>query len=127
MGRVFSNKNGNEMTPETVRAMREALSRFENVQMDNLPGGLSSHIINLAGVCALGMAESEGAINKPDPEITELTATAMLDAIADELAGLRVCAVSALRLMTMPPMMRDDWIIDDGGEMLFSPKNKRGA
>ena len=49
-----------------------------------------------------------------DP-VAPLTQDELFEAILDELAGIRVALVNAIRMQTIPPAIRDHVIVDEDG------------
>ena len=49
-----------------------------------------------------------------DP-VSPLTQDELFEAILDELAGIRVALVNAIRMQTIPPAIRDHVIVDEDG------------
>ena len=53
-----------------------------------------------------------------DPDIdpvAPLTQDELFEAILDELAGIRVALVNAIRMQTIPPAIRDHVVVDEDG------------
>jgi hypothetical protein len=49
-----------------------------------------------------------------DP-VTPLTQDELFEGILDELAGIRLALVNAIRMQTIPPAIRDHVIVDEDG------------
>ena len=49
-----------------------------------------------------------------DP-VSPLTQDELIEAILDELAGIRLALVNAIRMQTIPPAIRDHVIVDEDG------------
>lgn len=65
---------------------------------------------------------------KPEPETIEgddapLTDREIAEGILDELASIRLVLVNHLRMMTIPPGIRDHVIVDEDGIISIPPTN----
>jgi len=65
---------------------------------------------------------------KPEPETIEgddapLTDREIMEGLLDELAGIRLVLVNHLRMMTIPPSIRDHVVVDEDGIISIPPTN----
>ena len=65
---------------------------------------------------------------KQEPETVEgddapLTDRELVEGILDELAGIRLVLVNHLRMMTIPPSIRDHVVVDEDGIISIPPTN----
>ena len=61
----------------------------------------------------------------PDTDTDDLSLTdrEILEGILDELGGIRLALVNAIRMQTIPPSIRDHVLVDEDGIISIPPTN----